>query len=209
MTAPAPADLLARHTAAWQVATHHPFLDGVRDGTLPRTAFRAWLAQDYRFVGDLLAFQARLLARAPRRDQALLVGGLAALEAELTWFEAHAGQQGVALSVERHPTTAAYRAFLVGLERWPYAAALVALWALERAYLEAWRGAAPGHPAYRPFVERWTAPAFATYVAELERAAEAALVSSERGRADEEAFLAVARLERAFWAMAWAEGAAP
>lgn len=209
VTVTAPAILLARHAPAWQAATHHPFLDGVREGTLPRAAFRSWLAQDALFVGDLLAFQARLLARAPRRDLALLIGGLAALEAELAWFEAHAGQQGVALYAERHPTTAAYQAFLAGLESGPYAAGLVALWALERAYLEAWRGAAPGHPDYRPSVEHWTAPAFAAYVDGLEQAAEAALAAGASGRAAEAAFLEVARLERAFWAMAWVGGVAP
>jgi len=35
-------------------------------GMLPAAAFDTWLAQDRRFVGDLLWFQARLLARAPR-----------------------------------------------------------------------------------------------------------------------------------------------
>ncbi|MCA1717048.1 MAG: hypothetical protein LC781_09480 [Actinobacteria bacterium] len=83
------------------------------------------------------------------------------------------------------------------------------MWAIERAYLEAWRSAAPGHPEYRQFVEHWTTPEFAGYVTGLEKAADDALRDSgeqERERA-EAAFLEVARLERDFWEMAWSEGA--
>ena len=58
---------------------HAPFLDGVRDGTLPPAAFDRWLAQDALFVADLLRFQARLLARAPRPAQAVLAAGAVAL----------------------------------------------------------------------------------------------------------------------------------
>ena len=62
-----------RHATAWSHATRHPFLEAVRDGPLTESAFEAWLAQDYRFVSDLLAFQGRLLARAPRRTPAYRV----------------------------------------------------------------------------------------------------------------------------------------
>jgi len=82
---------------------------------------------------------------------------------------------------------------------------VVALWAIERAYLEAWRGAAPGSAALREFVDHWTVPAFSDYVVSLERAADAALrTASEKAvTAAENAFEAVARLEADFWDMAW------
>jgi thiaminase len=200
-----PASLIDRHPAAWREATRHPFLAGVAAGTLPAGAFERWLAQDYLCVHDLLAAQARLLARAPRAAQAVLVTGLVGLEAELGWFEGLARQRGLLLDVPRHPATVAYRDFLLGLEHQGFAAALAALWALERVYLEAWQSAAPGHPVYRDCVEHWTAPAFAEYVAELEQAADAALAAGNADEQAEAAFLAVTRLERAFWEMAWAE----
>jgi formylaminopyrimidine deformylase / aminopyrimidine aminohydrolase len=78
---------------------------------------------------------------------------------------------------------------------------VTALWAIERAYLEAWQAAAPGHRKDRPFIEHWTTPAF-EYVAGLERAADAAQASSSDQQACEAAFLEVARLERTFWDMA-------
>jgi thiaminase len=191
-----PSDLLERQAAAWVAATHHPFLDAVREGRLPPQAFATWLVQDYLFARDELVFQARLLARAPRRDQTLLTKGLVAMEAELGWFETQARQQHLPLEASPHPVTAAYGAFLRHLEQEEYTVALTALWAVELAYLEAWRSAAPGHPSYRPFVDQ------------LEHAAAAALASSQVDHEAEAAFLEVARLERAFWEMAWS-GAAP
>lgn len=198
-------DLSVRQPAAWWEAVNHPFLEAVRDGNLSAGAFESWLAQDYRFVSDLLAFQARLLARSPRPDQAVLAGGLVALESELGWFEEKAGERALDLDAPRRPATGAYRDFLAGREREPYPAAITALWALEAVYLQAWRGAAPGHPDYREFVEHWTTPEFAGYVAGLESSADAALSAAgekEQGQA-ETAFLEVCRLERDFWQMAW------
>jgi thiaminase/transcriptional activator TenA len=93
---------------------------------------------------------------------------------------------------------------MAALDGRPFAAALVALWALERAYLEAWGSARPGHPSYRGFVEHWTVPAFGEYVDGLGAAADRALAESpsDDGPA-EAAFLETARAERAFWEMAW------
>jgi thiaminase/transcriptional activator TenA len=193
--------LLGRHPGAWRTATRHPFLDGVRDGTLPAGAFATWLGQDRLFVEDLLRFQARLLARAPRGAQAVLAAGLVALEAELGWFEQQASARGLALPSARHPTTEAYRRFMDALEARPFAAALVALWALERAYMEAWSAARPGAEPYREFVAHWTVPEFGDYVAGLAAAADRALGEDATGA--EAAFLETARLEGEFWAMAW------
>lgn len=199
-------DLLEQHAPAWREATRHPFLDAVHDGTLSRQAFATWLAQDYLFVRDVLGCQARLLTRAPRADQAVLARGLVAIEAELGWFEEQAERRGLDLQAPRHPTSAAYRVFLLNLKHEPYPAAITALWALERAYLEAWKGATPGHPEYREFVEHWTTPDFAEYVAGLEQAADRALGPGDERERVEAAFLDVARLERDFWEVVFSEG---
>lgn len=202
------ARLLDHHQEEWREATHHPFLEAVGQGTFPAGAFEAWLAQDYLFVSDLLVFQARLLARTPRPAQAVVAGGLVAIEAELGWFEEKSAERGRDLETPRHPTAAAYHDLMVVLDQETYTVAVTALWAIEQAYLEAWRGAAPGHPDYREFVEHWTTEEFAEYVARLREAADAALQTAgedERKQA-EAAFLEVARLERDFWEMAWSGG---
>ena len=183
-------DLLGRHADAWAAATRHPFLAGVRDGTVPPADFARWLAQDHHFVADLLTFQARLLARAPRHAQAVLAGGAVALVDELAWFE----EKGADLTAAPGPATLAYRELLARLDAAPVGDALVGLWAVERVYLDAWTFAAPGAAVYRDYVEHWTTPDFATYVAELARAA------SQAEASDADAVVAaVAAAETAFW----------
>jgi thiaminase/transcriptional activator TenA len=180
----------------WTAATRHPFLDGVRDGSLPVEALDTWLVQDARFVADLLAFQARLLARAPRTDQAVLAGGALALVEELDWFERLADARGLDLSAPPLPATLAYRALLERLDAAPYADAVGCLAVVERVYLDAWRSALPGAPAYAELVEHWTTPGFAAYVDALEAAA------SRAGATDAALVAQVLRQEAAFWQMA-------
>ena len=91
--------------------------------------------QDALFVGDLVTFQARLLARAPRTAQTVLAGGCVALVAELDWFEDQAAQRGMNLEQTALPATLAYRELLGRLDATPYEAAVTALWVLERVYL--------------------------------------------------------------------------
>jgi thiaminase/transcriptional activator TenA len=190
------AELLQRHAGAWRAATGHPFLTGVRDGSVPVAAFDTWLVQDARFVADLLRFQARLLARAPRPAQAVLAAGLGSLVAELDWFDEQAGARGLDLTAAALPATRAYAALLDRLDSADAGTALVALWTIERSYLDAWSQALPGGPAYREFVEHWTTPGFAGYVAGLESAADAG------GCADDAVFLELVAAETAFWDMA-------
>ena len=201
------ASLIAAHRHQWAEATWGPFLAGVRDGSLPQTAFESWLQQDYFFVADLLRFQARLLAMAPRADQAVIAGGLVALEGELSWFESKL-RKGSPGPGQPQPATAAYRHHLARLAGRPYPPAIVSLWALEYAYLEAWRAAAPGAPRFREFVDHWTTPEFVEYVARLERAADFSLARvSESERTDAEAaFVATLALEAEFWRMVMGAG---
>jgi formylaminopyrimidine deformylase / aminopyrimidine aminohydrolase len=148
----------------WSAATRHPFLEAVREGTITDSAFDRWLVQDALFVGDLLTFQARLLARAPRAAQAVLAGGCVALVAELDWFEDQAARRGINLEQPALPATLAYRELLGRLDATPYEAAVTALWVLERVYLLAWAFAASDTSPFGEFVEHWSAPAFGDYV---------------------------------------------
>ena len=192
--------LIESEAELWRAATHHPFLDGVRDGTLPAEDFARWLVQDYQFGAALTRVEARYLAGAPREDRALLAAGVQAMVAELDWFEQKAAERGLHLGAPLHPTARAYSDYLYALCDRPYSVQLTALWALERAYLDAWRGARPGAEAFREFVEHWTNDAFAAYVAALEAATSRVL--GQNADAEREAFRQVARRERAFWEMA-------
>ncbi len=195
------ADLLRDHPAGWERATRHPFLLGVRDGTVPARAFDTWLAQDHHYVGDLLRFQARLLARAPRPAQAVLAAGTVALVEELAWFEELAGRRGLDLDAPRLPATAAYAGLLERLDAADVPTAVGALWAIERVYLDAWTAAAPGAPEYAEYVAHWTTPGFAAYVDGLAAAADAL------GGRHDDVVLTVLDAEVAFWDMALGDGA--
>ena len=185
-----------RHAELWAAATRHRFLDGVRDGSLAVAALDTWLVQDALFVADLLAFQARLLARAPRPAQAVLAGGAVALVEELEWFERLAADRGLDLAAAPLPATLAYRALLQRLDAAPYADAVGCLWVVERVYLDAWSSALPGAAPYAELVAHWTTPGFAAYVTALETAADGV------GPPDDALVVEVLQQEAAFWGMA-------
>jgi thiaminase len=159
----------------WTDAVEHRFLESVAEGeTEP---FAQWLPQDVLFVTDLIAFQARLVARAPRSAQPVLAGGVVGLLSELDWFDETALTLGLPATAPAHATTLRYRELLARLDTDSYASALVGLWVLERIYLEAWRYAARvgRSDRYLAAIEHWTDPAFAAYVTALEAAADEAL----------------------------------
>ncbi len=197
-------ELIRGEAGLWQAATHHAFLDEVRDGTLAPAAFARWLCQDYHFGLALTRAEARAFAVAPREDLELLVAGIQAMVAEIERFERKASERAIVLDVPLHPTARAYIDYLQALADEPYSVQLTALWALELAYLEGWRTALPGAPAFREFVEHWTNDGFAAYVTALERATNRVL--AQGGDAERQAFRRVAKYERAFWEMAFAGG---
>jgi thiaminase/transcriptional activator TenA len=196
--------LLTRHAAAWQAATVHPFLAGVRDGSVPAESFDRWLAQDYLFAQALVRAQSRIAAGAPLADVGVLAGGVVATVGELGWFEEMAARRGLALDAPMNPANRAYCDFLLALTYSAYPAQITAIWALERTYLESWEGTRPGARPYREFVERWTTDEFRSYVGDLQAAVDRQLEASvgEPAREAEEAFVWVTHYERSFWDMA-------
>jgi thiaminase len=196
--------LLTRHAAAWQAAIVHPFLAGVRDGSVPEDSFDRWLAQDYLFAQALVRAQSRITAGAPFADVGLLAGGVVATVGELGWFEEMAARRSVALDAPMHPANRAYCDFLLAVTFSAYPAQITAIWALERAYLESWEVARPGARPYREFVERWTTDGFRSYVGDLQAAVDRQLEASvgDPAREAEDAFLWVTHYERRFWDMA-------
>lgn len=191
-------DTIRSRSELWAAATRHPFLDDVREGRVSTAAFDTWLAQDVLFVSDLLWFQERLLARAPRSAQPVLAAGTLGLTDELGWFEERAGERGLRLDVPPLPATRGYSALLRSLDGAPYEVAVAGLWVLERVYLEAWTYASSPAGPYQVFVAHWTTPEFAGYVAALEK-----LVADEPAQARTADILAmcdeVLSQERAFW----------
>ncbi|MCP4120035.1 MAG: TenA family transcriptional regulator [Desulfobacteraceae bacterium] len=198
-------NLVQKHAELWKNAVNHPFLEEVQAGKLSMEAFSTWLAQDYLYVHNLLSFQGMMLVRAPRADHGLLIGGLAAIDSELAWFEANAKKFNIDLSRPELPTCRAYSDFMLALSYQPYVAQITTLWALEKAYYDSWKNALPCEPKFKEFVDRWTNEGFKGYVDALEAAADAALKTAtpEERAIAEKYFEWVARYERDFWQMAY------
>jgi formylaminopyrimidine deformylase / aminopyrimidine aminohydrolase len=195
--------LMTKHANVWHAATHNTFLDKVKDGTLPFKAFATWLGQDYHFASNLLDSQCLILLHAPRADQNLLIGGLFASDSELSWLEANASTYNIDLNQAVLPTCRMYNDFLLALQYQPYAVQVTSVWALNKAYYDAWSTALPGAPKYKEFVDRWTTPAFKDYVDGLKNAVNRVLASaSKEDRALAEVyFLWIALYEKDFWDM--------
>lgn len=198
-------DIIEQDAARWRAATRHPFLDGARTGALHRPAFDRWLEQDRGFVAALAEAWRIMRAGAPTDDLTLLDSGIAAFDEEVAWFDALATELGLTSDAPALAAAAAYRADLLALAARPYPTAIAAMWAVEAAYLEAWRSALPGAAEYRPFVEHWTGAEFAAFVGQVEDAANRALDQAppDAVAAARDAISLVARHEAAFWAMTW------
>ena len=196
--------VMSRHTAAWQAATVHPFLAGVRDGSLPEHSVDRWLAQDYLFARALVRAQSRIAATAPSPTSASSRAAWSPPLGSLGWFEEMAAGRGLALDAAMHPATRAYCDFLLALTYSSYPTQITAIWALERTYLESWDSARPGAQPYRDFVNRWTTDGFRSYVGDLQSSVDRQLEASvgEQAREAEHAFFWVTHYERGFWDMA-------
>jgi thiaminase len=204
-TLPKTADqLISMNADQWYAATHHPFLNEVKDGTLSQEAFTSWLSQDYYFAGTLLDAQSLMLLYSPRSDQNLLIGGLFALDSELSWFEKNANIYNIDLTRPVLPTCQAYNDFLLALQYKPYVVQITCMWALNRAYFDSWSTALPGAPKYKEFIDRFTSLEYKDYIDALENLVNTALAASSTDqRAQAELyFLWVARYEKDFWDMA-------
>lgn len=192
------ADLIRRAGPLWEQATSAPFLDAVASGEISQEAFGRWLTQDYLFARGLLAFQAVTLAKAPRDAHKLLIGGLAALGAELDWFENHAQRLGLDLAVEPHPICRRYTDYLIrSAYEEPASILFAVLFGIEVTYLAAWSALKPEGP-YAEFIRRWSSAEFAKYVQSLRE-----ITERHAGPLQQEHFNYVLELEQDFWKMSW------
>jgi thiaminase len=165
------AGLLAGSSASWSGLAAHPFVTQAGDGTLRRSTFDRWLVADHYFVVGFRRFLTGLVTLAPDEHAAdTLAAGLTALQAELDLFRREAAARGLDLDAEPGPISLGYTAFLRASLQDGYAVALAVLYGAEKAYFDAWstvRGGAVRESDYWPFVDNWSSPAFAGWVASL------------------------------------------
>ena len=182
----------------WPQAIHADFLSAIGDGDLPREAFERWLVQDYLFAQGLTTFEAITVAKTPRPAQKVLIAGLAAMDAEMDWFEEMARNRNLDLSAVPHPTCRRYVDFLVASAySLPFEVLLAVLYSVEVSYLCAWGELNPIGP-YAEFIQRWSNPQFVEYVRQLLQ-----LCDGHPHEDQQQYFNEVLRHERDFWKMTW------
>jgi thiaminase/transcriptional activator TenA len=207
-------DLLTAGAEIWAAQYEHPFVRELAAGDLDEAAFRRWLEQDYRYLFDYARTYA--VAGAKARDEAamasLLGGADAVLNEELDLHRSFAGEYDVApaelAAVRKRPTCEAYTSFLVRTahER-PVPVAVAALYPCMRGYLDVadhMAELADEEHRYTPFIDTYTSEAFRADAASMRDLLDdyAAAYPGHRD-AMREAFLTSARLELAFWEMAY------
>ncbi len=164
--------LLADTAALWDAIRQHPVVQGISTGSLPPEKFDFWVEQDCHYVAGARRFLCVLLARANDQDTIERLGhSLIALGEEMDAFRRHARERGFTIGPEPAPTTEAYVNFLINSAVNSFEVGFAVLFAEERACFDVWRfirsTAKANHP-YRPWIERWTSPEFASYVSWIE-----------------------------------------
>jgi formylaminopyrimidine deformylase / aminopyrimidine aminohydrolase len=162
--------LLTRQAGSWQAATVHPFLAGVRDGSVPADSFDRWLAPPSRTSACSPGAWSPPLGSS---------AGLRRWRPGAAWPSTPPCIQPLgrtATSCWHCPTPSTRRRSSRS----------------GRSNARTWRagkGTRPGAQPYREFVERWTTDGFRSYVSDLQAAVDRQLEASvgEQAREAEDA----------------------
>ncbi|TVS03434.1 MAG: TenA family protein [Cyanobium sp. PLM2.Bin73] len=179
MGSPAPEPLARQlwsaHSALARRCLHHPFVQGLARGTLPRERFAGYVAQDAYFLESFARAYALAIAASP--DQGSLIAFSELLQGVLAELQLHAGyasRWGIDLGATTPlPATTAYTDFLLATARRGDAGLIcAAMTPCLRLY--AWLGqelrAQVGHPghAYTEWIDTYADPAFEALACRLE-----------------------------------------
>ncbi|KAF7049259.1 LOW QUALITY PROTEIN: hypothetical protein CFC21_057827 [Triticum aestivum] len=206
---------MATHRGMYERATRHPFTVSIRDGSVDLAAFKRWLGQDYMFVREFVAFLASVLLKCCKEsdssDMETILGGLASLSDELSWFKKEAAKWSVDLAgISPLSSTPSVPKFLQSLDdpEISYSVAITTFWIIETVYQDSFAFCIEeGNktPAELGTCQRWGSPEFKQYCQSLQRIADRCLANAPHDvvvvKRAEEAFLGVLELEIGFWDM--------
>lgn len=208
--------LLEAGEPLWEAQYEHPFVVELAAGTLDEAAFLHWVKQDYRYLLDYARVFA--LAGAKAREEATMTHLLGVaheiLDHELDLHREFAAEYGLAPedleATRKAPTCVAYTNYLLRIaHQGSLAEIAAAIYPCGQGYLdvtERMAALADGEHRYTPFVEKYTSEPFREAVARMGEFVDdcAEQWPGERD-AMREAFLTSARLEHAFWEMAYTQ----
>ncbi|KOM33437.1 hypothetical protein LR48_Vigan01g299300 [Vigna angularis] len=206
---------LRKHPLPFKGATRHPLILSIRDGSIDIASFKSWLAQDYLFVRAFVPFVASVLIKAWKEsdesgDMEVILGGVASLEDEISWFKREASKWGISLSeVVPQQANKKYCGLLESLMSpdVEYTVAITAFWVIEVVYQESFAyciGEGSKTPQeLKETCERWGSEAFAKYCQSLQNIVNRRLqkASDEELKKAERMFLNVLEYEVDFWNM--------
>ena len=105
--------------AVWQDYTHHAFVEGLREGTLPRKAFLGYLVQDYVFLIHFARAWALAVTKADALEEMRACAATvdALVNHELSLHEKTCAEAGLSeddlYSAEEHPANLAYTRYVL------------------------------------------------------------------------------------------------
>lgn len=207
-------ELLESGAEIWDAQKRHPFVRELAAGTLEEAAFEHWLKQDYRYLLDYARLFAIAGTKASREETmaGLIQVANEVLNQEMDLHRSFAAEYGISVgeleSVEKAPTCVAYTNFLV---RTAYEGSLAeiagSLYPCMQGYLDVadhMADLASEEHRYTPFIEMYTSEDFreATYWCRsfVDRCGRE---FPGQHQVMEAAFLRSAKLEYAFWEMAY------
>lgn len=208
--------LYAAAQPIWDAQLRHPFVQGLRDGTLDVERFTRWVRQDYLYLKEFARVFAWAAAKADRLDS---MGWYAkaldlTLNTEMELHRRYAARFGItAAQLEAEPmwpTTRAYTDFLVRVSAdGDLADLLAALLPCAWGYVHIGRhlaaGDPPGDQRYADWIAQYASDEFAQAAewlrAELDRVASDPTEAKQQRLT--ELFLLSSRYEWQFWEMCW------
>lgn len=205
---------MEKHRQMYERATRHPFTVSIRDGTVDMSAFKRWLSQDYLFVREFVAFIASVLLKCCKQedssDMEIILGGVASISDEISWFKNEATVWGVDLaSVSPLKANLEYHRFLRSLTEpeISYAVAVTTFWTIETVYQDSFgfciQDGNKTPPELLGTCQRWGSAGFRQYCQSLQSIVDRCLANApaDAVQSAEEAFVRVLELEIGFWDM--------
>ncbi|KAF6164034.1 hypothetical protein GIB67_028738 [Kingdonia uniflora] len=206
---------LHKHSQIYSEAIRHPFIQSINDGTVNLSSFKQWLGQDYIFVRKFVSFVASVLLKACRAsddglDMEVILGGIASLNDEISWFKKETSKWDLLLSnITPRKENQGYCRFIESLtsSEVDYTVAMTAFWAIEAVYQESFsyclqEGAKP--PAeLMDTCQRWGNDDFGQYCRSLQRIADRCLAKASKDVQNEAeaAVVSILKYEVGFWNM--------
>ena len=164
--------LVAAHDELWPEIAGHPFVLAAGAGALPADAFGRWLVADHWLLAGTRRFLGGLVLAAPDEfGRDVLASAFDPVQVALDLFRHEAAIRALDLDDEPGPVTLGYTAYLLSTLHDGFEVALSALYAAEKARLDAWtavRKQADATSPYRHFIDAWSSPAYKAWVATLD-----------------------------------------